>query len=191
MVFSLQGKTPFVVLEPVLIGRVLIWVTQDNFISLTTMPSFPQNESRTTPDLPIEGLSEKTAQEKHLREGPNELSSSKPHSILSIAWDVVSEPMFLLLLSCGIIYLIIGSLEDALILLGSVCIIVTMSFLQERKSERTLEALRDLSSPRALVLRDGMQKRIAGRDVVTDDIVFLSEGDRVPADAFLLETQSL
>ena len=99
--------------------------------------------------------------------------------------------MFLLLLSCGIIYLIIGSLEDALILLGSVCIIVTMSFLQERKSERTLEALRDLSSPRALVLRDGMQKRIAGRDVVTGDIVFLSEGDRIPADAFLLESQNL
>ena len=128
------------------------------------MPSFPENESRTIPDLSMNGLSEKAAQEKHLREGPNELSSSKPHSILSIAWDVVSEPMFLLLLSCGIIYLIIGSLEDALILLGSVCIIVTMSFLQERKSERTLEALRDLSSPRALVLRDGMQKRIAGRE---------------------------
>ena len=90
----------------------------------------------------------------------NELSSAKPQSVLAIAWGVISEPMFLLLLSCGIIYLLIGNREDAFILLGSVLIIVTMSFFQERKSERTLEALRDLTSPRALVLRDGEQIRI-------------------------------
>lgn len=139
----------------------------------------------------VSGLTEKQVREKLAEEGPNELSSAKPHSILAIAWDVVSEPMFLLLLSCGLIYLFIGNTEDALILLGSVCIIVTMSFWQERKSERTLEALRNLTSPRALVLRDNRQIRVAGRDVVRDDIIFLSEGDRIPADALLLTGQNL
>lgn len=139
----------------------------------------------------ILGLTSSQAEERLHLDGLNELSSAKPQSILAIAWGVVSEPMFLLLLSCGIIYLLIGNLEDALILLGSVVIIVTMSFFQEKKSERTLEALRDLTSPRALVLRDNEQIRISGKDVVRDDIIFLSEGDRVPADAFLLEAQSM
>ena len=138
----------------------------------------------------IHGLTSKEAEERPQAEGLNELSSAKPQSILAIAWGVVSEPMFLLLLSCGIIYLLIGNLEDALILLGSVAIIVTMSFFQEKKSERTLEALRDLTSPRALVLRDDEQIRISGKDVVREDIIFLSEGDRVPADAYLLEEQT-
>lgn len=139
----------------------------------------------------IHGLTSKEAEERLQAEGLNELSSAKPQSILAIAWGVVSEPMFLLLLSCGIIYLLIGNLEDALILLGSVAIIVTMSFFQEKKSERTLEALRDLTSPRALVLRDDEQIRISGKDVVREDIIFLSEGDRVPADAYLLEAQNM
>ena len=139
----------------------------------------------------IHGLTSKEAQERLQLDGANELSSAKPQSILAIAWGVVSEPMFLLLISCGIIYLLIGNMEDALILLGSVAIIVTMSFFQEKKSERTLEALCDLTSPRALVFRDGEQIRISGKDVVRDDIIFLSEGDRVPADAFLLEAQNM
>ncbi len=155
------------------------------------MTPYDQNNKEDTPSSFFFGLNEKQAKERLKKEGPNELSSSKPHSIFTIAWDVVSEPMFLLLISCGMLYLIIGNKKDAFILLGSVCIIVTMSFLQERKSERTLEALKDLTSPRALVLRNGIQKRIAGREVVRDDIILLSEGDRVPADAFLLETRNL
>jgi Ca2+-transporting ATPase len=67
-----------------------------------------------------------------------------------------------------------------------VIIIIGITFFQERKTERALEALRDLSSPRALVIRGGQQKRIAGREVVSGDIVLLSEGDRVPADSVLL-----
>ena len=122
----------------------------------------------------INGLTSKEAEDRLKQEGLNELSSSKPQSILAIAWGVVSEPMFLLLISCGIIYLLIDNREDAFILLGSVAIIVAMSFFQEKKSERTLEALRDLTSPRALVFRDGEQIRISGKDVVRDDIIFLS-----------------
>ena len=73
------------------------------------------------------------------------------------------EPMFLLLIACGSIYLVLGDLEEALMLLAFVFVIMGITFYQERKTENTLEALRDLSSPRALVIRDGQQKRIAGR----------------------------
>ncbi len=136
-------------------------------------------------------LSEKEAQRRLLEEGWNELPSSRPRSLLAIAWNVVSEPMFLLLMTCGCVYLLLGSMQDAIILLGSVLVVMGASFFQERKSERALETLRDLSSPRALVMRDGEQRRIAGREVVRGDIILLAEGDRVAADAILLSSQGM
>ena len=66
-----------------------------------------------------------------------------------------------------------------------------ITVVQETRTERVLEALRDLTSPRALVIRDGERKRIAGRDVVRGDILVLAEGDRVPADAVILECHDL
>jgi Ca2+-transporting ATPase len=94
--------------------------------------------------------------------------------------------MFIMLIACGFLYLVLGSIEEALMLMGFVIVIIGITFYQEQKTERALEALRDLSSPRALVIRDGKQQRIAGREVVRDEIVLLSEGDRVPADAVML-----
>ncbi|MDP5142109.1 cation-translocating P-type ATPase [Rheinheimera baltica] len=134
----------------------------------------------------LTGLCSSEAQQRLKTVGANTLPSAKPRSIFAIAWSIVREPMFILLISCGSIYLLLGSKTDAYILLGSVLIIMAMSFAQERKSERALEALRDLSSPRALVLRDSKPQRIAGREVVPGDIIFLVQGDRVPADAVLL-----
>ena len=138
-----------------------------------------------------QGLSEAEARQRLTADGPNELPSAKPRSLWAIAWGVVSEPMFLLLSACGGIYLFLGNKQDAIILLGSVVVVMGLSFFQERKSERTLEALRDLTSPRALVIRDSTQQRIAGREVVRGDIIMLTEGDRVPADALLLDGQNL
>ncbi len=99
--------------------------------------------------------------------------------------------MFLLLLACGALYLISGDKEEALMLLGFVFVVMGITFYQERKTERALEALRDLSSPRALVIRDGVKERIAGREVVRGDVLLLAEGDRVPADAILLDSLNL
>ncbi len=134
----------------------------------------------------LTGLSEQEAAQKLKEEGYNELPTAKPRTALSIGLSVVREPMFLLLIASGTIYLLLGDVQEALILLSFVFLIMGITFYQERKTERALEALRDLSSPRALVIRGGQQKRIAGREVVTGDIVLLSEGDRVPADAVLL-----
>ncbi len=132
-------------------------------------------------DLP--GLSEAEAAERLKNDGYNELQSSKQRSIFSIAIDVVREPMFLLLVACGIIYLILGDVREAMMLLGFVFVVMGITLYQERKTERALEALRDLSSPRALVIRDREKRRIAGREVVRGDILVLAEGDRVPADS--------
>jgi Ca2+-transporting ATPase len=124
-------------------------------------------------------------------EGPNELPSARGRSVLAIAFDVVREPMILLLVGCATVYLVLGDLEEALALLGSVFVVIGISLYQTQKTERALEALRDLSSPRALVIRDGRERRIAGREVVQGDLLVLSEGDRVPADAVVLRSTNL
>ena len=97
--------------------------------------------------------------------------------------------MLLLLLACGSTYLLLGNVQEAIILLVFVVVVTTITLYQERKTERALEALRDLSSPRALVVRGGARRRIAGREVVPGDILVLSEGDRVPADGILLSAR--
>jgi Ca2+-transporting ATPase len=94
--------------------------------------------------------------------------------------------MFLLLVASGLVYFLLGDISEGLMLMSFVVLVIGITVYQERKTERALEALRNLSSPRALVIRDGMQKRIAGREVVTGDVVILCEGDRVPADGILL-----
>jgi Ca2+-transporting ATPase len=139
----------------------------------------------------IAGLSDREAARRLEKEGYNEIPASRRRPGLAIALDVVREPMFLLLIACGILYLILGDLEEALMLLGFVFVVAGITFYQERKTERALEALRDLSSPRALVIRGGEKKRIPGREVVTGDAVLLSEGDRVPADAVVRDSTNL
>jgi len=139
----------------------------------------------------IEGLTSGQAQELLDKDGYNELPSQKKHGFLAILLEVVKEPMLLLLLAAGTIYFFLGERQDALMLSSFVVFIVGITFYQQRKTERALEALRDLSSPRALVIRDGVRKRIAGREVVVGDIMVLQEGDRVAADAAVLESVNL
>jgi P-type Ca2+ transporter type 2C len=139
----------------------------------------------------IKGLTQQEVDEKLAKEGKNELPSSKPKNVLRIALDIVREPMFLLLVTCGTLYLVLGDIQEGLMLLGFVFVVMGIEFFQEQKTEKALDALKDLASPRALVIRDGETFRIAGRDVVTDDIVVLQEGDRVPADALVLSCVNL
>jgi Ca2+-transporting ATPase len=134
----------------------------------------------------VTGLSEREAAERLERDGYNELPSSEQRSILHIVFEVIHEPMFILLVASGTIYFFLGDVSEGLMLLSFVVVIITITVYQEQKTERALEALRNLSSPRALVIRDGEQRRIPGREVVTGDLVLLSEGDRVPADGVLL-----
>jgi Ca2+-transporting ATPase len=131
-------------------------------------------------------LSSAAAAERLALSGPNELPTQKRRSDWRIAADVVSEPMLALLLIAAGAYFALGELKDAIALLVSALLIVGIAFTQSRRTERALDALRDLSSPRAAVIRDGRRTRIAGRDVVRDDLLLLEEGDRVAADARIL-----
>jgi P-type Ca2+ transporter type 2C len=133
----------------------------------------------------LDGLSEGEARARLLQEGANELPVQRKRGLLAIGLEVAREPMFLMLVAAGSLYLFMGALPDALMLLGFVFVVMSITIIQERRTERALEALRDLSSPRALVVRDGAHRRIPGREVVRGDLVVLAEGDRVPADALL------
>jgi Ca2+-transporting ATPase len=139
----------------------------------------------------FEGLTASQAKDKLKTEGFNKLPSSKPRNFLTIALGVVKEPMFILLVSCGTLYLVLGDIQEGLMLMGFVLVIMSIEFFQEKKTEKALDALKDMASPRALVIRDGAEIRIAGYEVVTDDIIVLQEGDRVPADATVLDSLNL
>ncbi|MEZ4524316.1 MAG: cation-translocating P-type ATPase [Desulfobacterales bacterium] len=139
----------------------------------------------------IAGLSQTGAAARLAEEGYNELPAARKRQIWQIALEIVREPMFLLLLSCGLLYLLSGEIQEAVMLLGFVFAVMGITFYQERKSERALEALRELASPLARVIRDGEKMRIPGREVVREDILLLSEGDRVPADARILDCLNL
>jgi len=139
----------------------------------------------------VDGLSSQEAARRLAADGPNELPTALKRNIARQAWDVVREPMLLLLVAAGTINFLLAEPLDGIILMASVVVVVGISFYQEHKTENALVALRDLSSPRALVVRDGEQQRIAGRDVVRGDVVLLAEGDRVPADAVLVDGVNL
>ena len=139
----------------------------------------------------IKGLGESEAAERLKKEGFNELPAQKSRNFIQILISVVKEPMLMLLLFSGLIYLFLGEARDAAMLLLFVVVVVGITFVQERRTERALDALKNLSSPRALVIRDGKQVRIPGREVVRDDIMILREGDRVPADATVIFSGNL
>ncbi|NTU98838.1 HAD-IC family P-type ATPase, partial [Candidatus Falkowbacteria bacterium] len=137
------------------------------------------------------GLSEEVAAERLLSEGDNSLSAKEHKGIFLVIGGVLSEPMFFLLVACSGIYFTLGDLGESIALMVSVLLVVAITVYQENKTEKALGALKDLSSPRALVIRDGVAKRVAGTEVVRGDVIILNEGDRVPADAILFFTNNL
>jgi Ca2+-transporting ATPase len=121
----------------------------------------------------------------------NELPIDKPRGLISIVAEVVKEPMFALLLACCLLYILIGSLQESLILSVFVVMIIGLTIFQSWKTEKTLAALKDLSSPKALVIRDGIEQSIPSRELVVSDIMIIEEGDKISADAIILETENL
>lgn len=133
------------------------------------------------------GLSAEDVNKRLAEYGFNEIASEKPKSILKIIIESVKEPLFILLLACGALYLVLGSYSEGLVLLSWIFVIIFITFWQNRKTENAISALRNLTSPRALVLRDGKTYRVPGKEVVPEDLVLLHEGDRVPADGVIIE----
>ncbi|HEY6943308.1 HAD-IC family P-type ATPase, partial [Dokdonella sp.] len=137
------------------------------------------------------GLDGAEAQRRLARDGANELPATRRRGVVARTIAVLTEPMFVLLGVAMALYLVLGDVGEALVLSASVVVVVGITLYQAGKSERALDALRDLSAPQATVVRDGARTRIDARRLVVGDVVVLGEGDRVPADARLLETTQL
>ena len=133
------------------------------------------------------GLTSAEATARLRQDGPNCLPTAAHTRWLKLVLDVATEPMFLMLLAAGAIYVALGDPAEAMFLLGFVVMVIVLTLVQQHRTERALDALRELSAPRALVVRDGISQRIAAREVVRGDCLILSEGDRVAADAVLIE----
>lgn len=137
------------------------------------------------------GLTSAEAAARLSKYGYNELPSEKSRNILDIALEVMKEPMFFLLVGCGLLYTILGDYREGIVMVFAIAVIISITFYQHRKTEKALEALRKLSVPRVLVRRDGSDTRLPGRELVVGDLLLLSEGDRIPADARLMLNTSL
>ncbi len=140
---------------------------------------------------PDNGLTTEEAQQRLQQYGYNDLPMENLHSLVRLVVDIFREPMIMLLVIAGILYLLLGNRQEAFMLVASIGIVVGIEFYQERRTERAVAALRDLSSPRALVIRDGVQQRLAGREVVPGDLVLFAEGDRIPADGVVVAATNL
>ena len=144
-----------------------------------------------TSDAPPRGLTSAQALTRLGEDGPNILPQPDRRHWPRILLAVLREPMILMLVAAAFVYVLLGDPTEAWILVGSVLLVAALTVFQELRSERALQALRDLSSPRARVLRDGEIQVIAGSHVVVGDLMLLDEGDRVPADGRLIEGRDL
>ncbi|MBU6260085.1 MAG: HAD-IC family P-type ATPase, partial [Burkholderiales bacterium] len=139
----------------------------------------------------LRGLTAAEVAERRARCGPNEIGPAPGHGWWHTAGQVLSEPMFLLLLAAAAIYLVLGDLGEGLLLAFFALVTVGLVFGQERRSERAIEALRSLAAPQVRVLREGRVRRIAARELVPGDVFLLGEGERIAADAVLREAVGL
>ena len=137
------------------------------------------------------GLTAREAAARLAADGPNELPQERQRNFARIVLDAVREPMLQLLLAAGVIYLFLGDRAEAVILLAFAVVNVGLVAVQESRTEKTLAALKDLTSPKSLVIRDGQRQHIASKELVVGDVVVLSEGDRVSVDGLLLESTHL
>ncbi|MDR6626751.1 cation-translocating P-type ATPase [Caulobacter segnis] len=132
------------------------------------------------------GLTEAEAARRLAEFGPNALPRAAGRGLAQILLDTLREPMFLLLIGAAGLYLVLGDLGEGLFLMAGAVATIGLVVLQEARSERALSALRDLSQPHARVVRDGVEVRLAARDLVPGDIILIGEGERFPADGVLV-----
>lgn len=137
------------------------------------------------------GLTAAEAARRLAADGPNALPDHARRGWSAILTEAAREPMFLLLIGAALLYLLLGEPAEGAILLAMVVLMLGMTLYQEGRTERALQALRALSAPVATVIRDGRHLRLPAAELVRGDLVVLAEGDRVPADAQLLQANGL
>lgn len=132
------------------------------------------------------GLTTKDAILRQEQFGKNELAPQKQESFFHKVLHIISEPMFLLLLVAAAIYFFLGEPRDGAIMLIFVIGIISIDVIQEWKTDKTLNALKDLSAPHVKVIRDGQEVTIASVDLVPGDAMMIYEGVKIPADGIVI-----
>ena len=140
---------------------------------------------------PLQGLTSEQAQKLQEQFGKNELTAEKKQSFLGKAIHIICEPMFLLLIVAAVIYFILGEPRDGAIMLIFVIGIISIDIIQEWKTDKTLNALKDLSAPHVTVIRDGQEQLIASVDLVPNDLMIIAEGVKIPADGEVIKASDL
>lgn len=141
--------------------------------------------------LNLQGLSTSEVEVSRTLHGVNELTEQKKSTFIAQIWDVIKEPMLLLLVAAGLISFLIADLLEAGMLFGMVLIVIAISVYQTGRTEKALATLRDLSAPSANVIRNGEIVLVPSREVVVGDLLVLQAGDRVAADGYLVESHQL
>lgn len=139
----------------------------------------------------IIGLSDEEVKKRQIQFGKNELTAQKKQSFISKVFHIIKEPMFLLLIVAATVYLFLGELVDGLIMLFCITAIIIIEIIQELRTDRTLNVLKDLSAPKITVIRNGHEQVIASTELVPDDIILVHEGVKVPADGFVIKCNDL
>ena len=134
------------------------------------------------------GLSAEAVMLNRTRFGVNSLETGRDHTFLKIALEIISEPLFIILVCAAIIYFLLHEVNEGLIMLVALCFVSGISLFQENKSHKAVNALRKLSAPRANVIREGIKTQIDAAEIVIDDIIVVEDGQVIPADAVVLET---
>lgn len=140
---------------------------------------------------PLLGLTSAEAGQRLSAHGPNELMAEKARSPLELLFRTLREPLFLLLIAATLLYLSVGDLGEGLFMACSAMISIGLVVVQETRSERAIAALRALAQPSARVLRDGGVISIPSRDIVVADALVLRSGDRIAADAHLVDSPGI
>ncbi len=139
----------------------------------------------------INGLTQAEVRRKQTTGGYNEMPDREKKGFVAIGLETLAEPMILLLIAVVVVYFLLGDKREAAVLLVSVLVIVTIELFQNRRTEKALEALRNLASPSCEVIRDGKTVTVPSRELVVGDMVIVAEGTRVPADARLLSAENI
>lgn len=139
----------------------------------------------------IQGLTEQEVRERQRKYGKNILIPEKKQSAVLKFLHVLSEPMFLLLIIASVIYFILGEPRDGAIMLIFVVGVIGIDAFQEWKTDKTLNALKDLSAPHITVIRAGKEQRIASEELVPGDLMLIEEGIKIPADGRVLRQSDL
>ncbi|KKK39622.1 ATPase [Mesobacillus campisalis] len=137
------------------------------------------------------GLSEKEVKNRQKQHGLNVLEEGEKPSALLIFFSQFKDFMVLVLLGATLISGLLGEVIDAIAIIAIVVINAFLGFFQERKAEKSLEALKELSAPQVQALRNGKWEKILSKEVVPGDILKFSSGDRIGADVRLIESKSL